>query len=154
MQTIDLKKDKRFLSQYVALRNSYCDQLLTFPVGIGQTEDWLDKNGQEVEILGLLEADNLLGVSILYLNKNGEVAFFVKDKNKGTGSKLLKIIEEAAKLRKLSSIYAWVAQENTIAQHVFEKSGFVKEKDSDKEYKGKTRGGILYKKYLINHDYR
>lgn len=148
MRIIDLKKEKIFIDQYVALRNSYCDLLLTSPVEVRQTEAWIDKNGKDVEILGLADGDILSGVSILYLNKNGEVSFFVKDKNKGTGSKLLKMIEEVASSRKLSSIHAWVIQDNAIARHVFEKNGFVKEKDSNREYKGKPTYGVLYRKFL------
>jgi ribosomal protein S18 acetylase RimI-like enzyme len=146
METIDLKKEKDFVNQYVQLRNTYAELLLTSPMNISKTKEWLKKN--DIEIRALVEDDILLGVVILYQNKEGEISFFVKDPNKGIGSRLLNIIEGIARKKNLKSIWAWVLKENLIAQKVFEKKGFIKEGKSEKEYKGMVREGIKYKKYL------
>jgi RimJ/RimL family protein N-acetyltransferase len=115
-------------------------------VNASETREWLKKN--DIEIRSLVENDILLGVVILYLNKEGEISFFAKELNKGIGSRLLNIIEEVAKKKNLKSIWAWVLGENLIAQKAFEKNGFKKESVSEKEYKGVLRKGIQYKKYL------
>jgi ribosomal protein S18 acetylase RimI-like enzyme len=148
MRIVDLKKEDKFICQYITLRNSYCDMLLTSPVDMKGTEKWLKEKGDNVEILGLVESGDLSGVSILYLDKNGEIAFFSKDPNKGTGDRLLKIIEKAARSRKVSYIWAWVLKDNSIAQHVFEKNGFIKEKDDMREYGGVMKKGVFYRKGL------
>ena len=146
MDIIDLRKREDFINQYVRLRNAYAELLLTSPVNISETREWLKKN--DIEIRSLVENDILLGVVILYLNKEGEISFFVKESSKGIGSRLLNIIEEVAKKKNLKSIWAWVLEENLIAQKAFEKNRFKKESVSWKEYKGIVRKGIQYKKYL------
>ena len=146
MDIIDLRKREDFINQYVQLRNAYAELLLTSPVNVSETREWLQKN--DIEIRSLVENDILLGVVILYLNKEGEISFFVKESSKGIGSRLLNIIEEVAKKKNLKSIWAWVLEENLIAQKAFEKNRFKKESVSWKEYKGIVRKGIQYKKYL------
>lgn len=146
METIDLKKKKNFVDQYVQLRNTHTELLLTSPMNISATKEWLEKN--DIEIRALAEDNILLGVVILYQNKEGEISFFVKAPSKGIGSRLLNIIEEVARKKNLRSIWAWVLKENLIAQKVFEKKGFIREGTSEKEYKGVVREGIKYKKYL------
>jgi N-acetylglutamate synthase-like GNAT family acetyltransferase len=146
MDIIDLRKREDFINQYVQLRNAYAELLLTSPVNVSETREWLQKN--DIEIRSLVENDVLLGVVILYLNKEGEISFFAKDLNKGIGSRLLNIVEEVAKKKNLKSIWAWVLEENLIAQKAFERGGFKKESVSEKEYKGIVRKGIQYKKYL------
>ena len=146
MDIIDLRKREDFINQYVQLRNAYAELLLTSPVNISETREWLQKN--DIEIRSLVENDVLLGVVILYLSKEGEISFFVKESSKGIGSRLLNIIEEVAKKKNLKSIWAWVLKENLIAQKAFERNGFKKESVSEKEYKGIVRKGIQYKKYL------
>lgn len=145
-EIIDLKNHEYFIEQYVDLRNSYTEQLLTSPVNISETKEWLKLN--DVEIRGIVREDVLLGVVILYLHRDGEIAFFVRDKNKGVGSKLLEIIEVVGIEKKLNVIWGWVLKDNLIAQRVFEKSGFLKEGISERQYKGLIKQGYIYKKYL------
>ena len=146
MEVIDLKKDDRFVGQYVHLRNSYVDLLLTSCVGNSETREWL-KN-EDVEVRGLVSDDVLTGVAILYMNKGGEIAFFAKEKNRGIGGRLLALIEEVARKRKLDTIWGWVVDGNLIAQRVFQKSGFVSEGMSEREYGGSIRRGVKYTKCL------
>lgn len=146
MEIIDLKEEEYYIEQYIDLRNSYSELLLTLPVNTTGTKEWL--NNDDIEIRGLVQDYILLGVVILYLNKCGEIAFFVKDQNKGMGSKLVSIIEEVAKEKKLLSVWGWALEDNFIAQRVFEKNGFAKESISERRHKGKIRLGINYKKYL------
>ena len=146
MEVIDFKKDDRFVDQYVRLRNSCVDLLLTSRVGNSETREWL-KN-ENVEVRGLVRDDILTGVVILYMDRGGEIAFFAKGKNRGTGSRLLALIEEIALKKKLDAIRGWVLEGNLIAQRVFEKSGFVSEGMSEREYEGSIRRGVKYTKYL------
>lgn len=142
----DLKQPESFIEQYVALRNSYTELLLTSPVNLAETKEWLKKD--DIEIRGFVEDNALLGAVILYLDRNGEVAFFAGEKGKGIGSKLLVLIEDTARRKKLQLIWSWVLKENHIAQRVFEKNGFKKEGETIREYRGMPRQGIEYKKIL------
>ena len=146
-KVIDLKRDETFIPQYVDLRNRYSELLLTNPVTLNETKQWL--MNENVEVRCLIEDRIVTGAAILYLNKDGEISFFVKDPNKGIGTKLLSIIEEVARERKSKSISAWVLKENLIAQRVFEKKGYEREGTIGKEYKGIMREGIRYSKYLV-----
>lgn len=146
MENIDIKERKDFIEQYVRLRNSYAELLLTSPVSITETKEWFKK--KDVEVRGLAQDDTLLGVVILYLSRDGEIAFFVKDRNKGVGSKLLDIIEEIARERGLKAVWAWVLKDNLIVQRTFEKNGYLREKNSEREYKGTIRQGIKFIKYI------
>jgi len=148
MKVIDIKKEKGFIEQYVNLRNSHADLLLTSAVTVSLTKQWLD--GNDVELRGLVQDDVLSGAAILYPNKNGEIAFFAKYPNSGIGSRLLEIIEEVAKERKLGSIWAWVLEDNSIARHVFEKSGFAKIETCEREHKCLIMAGVKYEKTLCD----
>jgi ribosomal protein S18 acetylase RimI-like enzyme len=146
MEIINLKEKEYFIEQYVNLRNSYTELLLTSPVNITDTKEWFKK--ADIEIRGLIEDNILLGVVILYLSRDGEIAFFAKDKNRGVGSKLLNIIEEVGKEKNLRSVWGWVIEGNFIAQRVFEKSGFEKIESCAREYKGIFKQGFKFKKFL------
>ena len=148
-QIINLKTEgDYFIDQYVHLRNNYAELLLTSVVNIAETKEWLKKS--DIEVRGLIRNNILLGAVILYLNKDGEIAFFVKQSGKGIGSRLIKIIEEVAKEKKLQFIWAWVINDNLIAQRVFIKNKFVKEAVSERPYRGAIKTGITYKKILDN----
>lgn len=146
MKVLDLKIDRTLLNQYIELRNSYADLLLTEPVTKEGTLEWLKRD--DVEVMGLAEGNSLLGAVILYLNRGGEIAVFAGERNKGVGSKLLVLIEYIAKQKKVQSIWSWVLKDNLIAQRVFEKNGFEKHGETVREYKGMSRQGIEYKKIL------
>lgn len=146
MEVVDLKEDGRFIEQYVSLRNSYVDLLLSSPVDSKGTQEWL--KSEDIQIRGLVSDNVLTGVVILYLKRGGEITFFAKEKNRGIGSKLLELIEEVAAKRNLETIWSWVLKENMIAQHVFEKSGFVRESVSEREYGGIVKKGIIFKKQV------
>jgi GNAT superfamily N-acetyltransferase len=143
---IDLKKDRSFIGQYVDLRNRYVDLLLTDPVTVDGTYEWL--SGKNIEIRCLVENGTLLGAVILYLDKRGEVAFFTKDQGKGIGSKLLSIIEGVARENNMKSIWAWVLSSNRVAQKTFLKNGYLSEGKSDRRYIGKVRQGVLFRKSM------
>ena len=149
MKKINLKEEEESsIEQYVDLRNSYAELLLTLPVNVLETKEWLKRN--DIEIRGFAQDNVLIGVVILYLSKDGEITFFVRYPNQGIGRRLLKIIEKIAKERKLRSVWAWVRKDNFIAQKVFEKNGFIKQGMSEKGYRGNIRPGIKYKKILAN----
>jgi len=146
MKAIDLKKEERFIGQYVALRNRYPDLLLASRVSEDETKQWLRTS--DIEARGLVEGDVLVGAVVLYLQKDNEVAFFAKERGRGIGTRLLNVIEEVASAKGLKSIRAWALSDNAIAQRVFEKCGFLREGVSERKYKGLTKQGIKYIKYI------
>lgn len=144
---IDLKEEESYIEQYVSLRNSYTEFLLTSPVNVIATREWLKKN--DIEIKGFVEGNTLLGAAILYLNRGGEIAVFVKDIKKGIGSKLLNAIEQAAIARNLSSIWAWVLSSNLKAQKVFARNGYILEDETERSYNSKIVRGFVFRKKLM-----
>lgn len=144
LKTIDFKTDRSLLKQYIELRNSYSELLLAAPVTPENTLEWLKRD--DIEVKGLADNNTLFGAVILYLGRRGEVAFFVREKNRGTGGRLLDLIEYIAEQKKLKSIWSWVLKENLIAQRVFEKNGFKKEGETIREYKGMPMHGLEFKK--------
>lgn len=147
LESVNLKNSPEFLEQYVSLRNSYTELLLTKTVTVLETHQWLrDAN---VEIYGIVKGSELVGTVILYLDKSGEVAFFVKEKGKGYGSKLLFVIENVAKTCGLDSVWAWVLDSNKLAQRAFEKNDYHKEAQSQKTYNTKSFNGIIFRKVLF-----
>jgi phosphinothricin acetyltransferase len=146
MKTIDLKKEIRYIEQYIALRNNYSDLLLTNPINKNDTLKWF-KN-KKIEIRGIIEREELIGIVILYINKGGEVTIFVKDKHRGLGKQLISIVEKIAKENNLCFIYAWVLKDNNNAKKLFEKCGFSQEGVEFKKYNEILFEGIQYKKFL------
>ena len=149
MKFVDLREVRFLLPQYVELRNRYKDLLLTKEVMVEETVTWLQR--ENVEVRCLIQDDLLLGVVVLYPSKDNEITFFVREPGKGVGSRLLEAIENVADEKGIKELWAWVSDDNLIAQRVFEKNGFVKEGINEREYKGLIRHGIKYKKVLI-HD--
>ena len=150
-RVIDLKREERFIEEYVSLRNRYSEFLLTKPVNLVETKEWLKDN--QIEIRGFVRDGTLLGVVILYINRDGEIAFFAKDQNLGMGSKLLHIISEVAEKKNLKSIWGWVLKDNFLAQRVFGKNGFINEGLVERMYEGVIREGIRYKKIISKSKY-
>lgn len=143
---VDLKRTPGLVKQYVQLRNSCLDWLLTDPVTTAETLEWLKKD--DIETWGLAEGDDLLGAVVLYLAKDNEIAFFAKERGRGTGTRLLGIIEEVARRRNAETIRAWVLLNNAPARRAFEKAGFEKIAESRKDFKERAEMGIDYRKRL------
>jgi ribosomal protein S18 acetylase RimI-like enzyme len=144
VRIIDLKKDEFFVPQYVELRNHYVDLLLTDSVTVDETKEWLVK--ANIEVRCFVDNHVLVGVVILYLDKEGEVAFFVKNRNRGIGSQLLKVIEEVAKEKRLNSLWAWVMSSNLTAQKTFTKNGYLLEGETEKKFRNKIFRGFVFRK--------
>jgi GNAT superfamily N-acetyltransferase len=144
---VNLREELDFVEQYVQLRNRYCDVLLTTPVNIIDTKEWLKNN--DIEIRGITRKNKLIGVTILFLNRQGEIAFFTSVTNQGVGSRLLSVIESVARERGLSEVWAWVLSDNIIAQRTFEKNGYRRDRESTKEYQKKTMNGFVLRKGLF-----
>ncbi len=87
MEAIDLKERRSFVAQYVELRNSHRDVLLTREVSLPETLAWLDRT--DVEIRCLVDNGVIAGAVLLYPEKGGEIAIFVKEPGQGLGSRLL-----------------------------------------------------------------
>lgn len=146
IEAIDIKECPGFLEQYVALRNRYIDLLVTDPVSVEQTKRWLARS--DIEVRGLAYEGILLGAVILYASRENEIAFFVKEPNKGIGSRLLDLVEQVAIAKKLDSVWAWVLDENNIAKRVFEKKGFYQDGIKQKDKGAAIKTGIVYRKKI------
>jgi GNAT superfamily N-acetyltransferase len=145
-KVIDLRKNDKYIPQYVDLRNSYINLLLTSSVTVDDTKKWLTK--EDVEIRCIIDKDILIGAVILYLNRNGEIAFFARHKKKGIGSRMLRAIEEVAKEKRLNSVWAWVLTTNLAAHKTFIKNGYIIEKKEARVYKDSNYDGIVLNKKL------
>ena len=143
-RVINLKDEGSFIAQYVELRNKYCELLLTVSVSVEETKTWIEN--EEVEVVGVVKGDALLGVAILYLHRAGEIAFFVRTPNHGTGSYLLKVVERIARDKGIVNIWAWVLEENIAAQRTFIKVGYALEKESSKYFERRLRKGVVFRK--------
>lgn len=134
------------VEQYVAIRNSYLDLLLTGPVTVAETREWLRK--ARVKVLGLAAGQNLLGAAILYLDRANEIAFFVKEPGKGVGTRLLEIVVDEARRSGLDKVWAWALKRNLPAQKSFEKAGFSKAGETTRTCGGRPEQGIEYRRLL------
>lgn len=119
---LNLKEHPELLAQYVELRNTYCELLLTHSVSIEETIQWIKYTTAEINVIQ--EDSCLLGVVLLYIDRGGEVAFFARERNRGIGTKLLLIVDGIAKQKNLMKIWAWVREDNLVAAKVFEKCGY------------------------------
>ncbi|MDI6591491.1 MAG: GNAT family N-acetyltransferase [Patescibacteria group bacterium] len=146
MKIIDFKKNEKFLKQYVSLRNKYANLLLTKKVTLKETKNWIKKAA--VEIRGLVQNQELLGVVILYLDKNKEITIFVKKPGRGLGERLLLPIERVARAKKCHTVWARVLTNNIPAQKFFEKYGYKKRKVTGKNFQGKIYRSLIYTKKL------
>lgn len=146
MRVVNLRRERAFVEQYIRLRDSYADLLLTSPVSREETEKWLWRD--DIEVRGLEEDGVLQGVAVLYLHREGEIAFFARERDRGIGTRLLAVIEETARERGIPAVRAWTLKENTAAQRVFEKCGFSREGTRVREYKGEAREGVSFRKEL------
>lgn len=143
---VNLKEKQEFLEEYVNLRNNYVKALLTSKVTISDTLKWLANT--DIELYGLVEEGILLGVVLIYLEKKGEVTFFVKTPGRGYGSKLLKVADQIAKKRHLPYLWAWTRKENLPAIRAFEKNGYEKQEIKIRNYQGeKIKGYVFVKQF-------
>lgn len=134
------------LPQYVELRNVYCDLLLTHPVEISESVQWIKNT---TAVIKVIEEENcVLGVLLLYIDRSGEVAFFAREHNKGIGTKLLKIADDEARQLGLPSIWAWVREDNFIAAKAFEKCGYAASGHEERDYKDEHIMGMKYTKQI------
>jgi GNAT superfamily N-acetyltransferase len=113
---------------------------------VAETKEWLRDN--QIEVRGLVQDDLFLGAVILYLNRAGEIALFVKEPHQGVGTKLLKIIEQVAEEKKLGSVWAWVLLDNQKARWAFRKNGYTEEGRSPRFYMEENKAGIIFRKKI------
>jgi len=146
MKIIDLKNNNNFLKQYIDLRNEHKNLLLSLPVTLAETKKWLKTT--DIEVRGIVQNDILTGVVILYLEKNGEIAVFVRYPNRGLGTKLLSVIEKVAEQKGLFFVWAWISKDNLVSRHVFEKDGFIKSESGKKRYNNRYIEGNKFVKEL------
>ena len=147
LKVIDLKKDGFFVPAYVKLRNLHATALLTKSVSVVEMIRCLIQ--ENVEVRCVINDPELLGATILYPDKDGEVALFAKVQGQGIGSLLLETIEGVAVEQHLSEVWAWVSESNAAAQKAFLKNGYVESHGFEKEYQVKTISGVIFVKKLL-----
>jgi len=145
MKIINLKNNMVYLKDYIYLRNTYSDCLLTKKVTKNKTKQWLKTH--QVDIFIAILKEEVVGAIIIYYEKNNEITIFTKYKNKGIGSKLLFYILNKAKFNKYD-LWAWIEQNNVLSYKLFKKFGFIKIKDFEKEFKGMNFNGYILKKFF------
>jgi len=144
---INLKQATDYIQPYIELRNRYGEFLLTDPINLTDTIEWLKQD--DIEIRGVIRGSALVGIVILFLNRAGEIAFFTQRKGLGQGSALLSIIEGVAKEKGLREVWAWVLRDNMIAQRTFIKNGYHREEETAKQYRCQTMKGFVFRKKLL-----
>jgi hypothetical protein len=115
---LNLKEHTIYLSQYVVLRNKHYKALNSKKVTLKETQKWIEGN---LIILIAVKKSTLLGVGIIYLDKQNEVSLFVAEKDKGIGTILMKEILKIAKIKKLR-LWGWT--KNPIMERLFNKFKF------------------------------
>lgn len=148
MRWVDLKNKPEYLKAYVALRNKHVRFLLTEVVSVDQTRAWMRR--AEIEVFGLEDEGRLAGVAVVYLDRRGEIAFFVDRPNRGIGTRLLRRLALEARRRNWRRLWAWVLEENAAAVRVFEKSGFSRLRRSRRLYRGIQKRGIILTKTFVD----
>ncbi len=143
---VDLKKNLQYLDQYIVLRNNYKDDLFTEIVTYQETRNWLQNNS----IVNMIATQNkmLLGVVILYIDKKNEVTIFVKEKNKGIGTLLLKEIEKHAIKNGLTYLLSWIEASNKASKTLFIKEKYTLIHEKIKKYNNINYNGNIFKKDL------
>jgi len=148
LKVADLRRSSRYIGQYVALRNRHADLLLTSEVGVEETEEWLRRTGDPVIVV--TAGAELLGAAVLYLRRQGEVAFFARRPRRGIGSALLRALEGEARARGLGSIWGWALEDNAAARGAFEKCGFTPAGSSVRVFRGEERRGVRFVKAVAS----
>ncbi len=145
-RVVNLKEENDLVKQYVELRNRHRKRLVTGPVQVAETREWLKRD--DLEIRGIVRSGQLMGVVILYLSRNAEIAFFTRTGRLGLGSRLLSIIEKVAHGRGIREVWAWVLSDNIIAQRAFLKNGYRNVCSSAREHEGRILDGFIFSKTL------
>jgi len=140
---VDLLDKLQYLDQYVSLRNSNNKKLLTSCANVEDTLVWLKNERQRVFLA--CENEVLLGVCIVYFNKENEVSIFVKEHKKGIGTQLLSFVKKVVKSTDMRCLWAWIEDGNIASYKLFNKNGFSYKKDKKKFFNGQEHFGKIYK---------
>lgn len=143
----DLKNSQHYIKPYIDLRNQNKEQLLTDTVSEDETKLWLKSANVCVKVA--LENDELIGAAILYFDKAGEVAIFVKHKRSGVGTALLKEIQVQAQNENLKKLWVWVSDTNIASKKLFEKNKFNADGPCSRLFAGIIYYGVVYKMEIV-----
>ena len=143
----NLKNSQHYIKHYIDLRNQNKEQLLTDSISEDETILWL--NSANVCVKVAIENDELIGAAILYFDKAGEVAIFVKHKRSGVGTALLKEIQVQAQNENIKNLWAWVSNTNIASKKLFEKNKFNADMPCSRVFAGINYYGIIYKMEII-----
>jgi len=133
--------DSKILAQYVDLRNEYHRELSTQKVGFEETVRWLDRANVIAEVI--VQNNELLGVGIIYLDRNNELTYFVKYPHRGIGTTVLRKMEGLASANRIEKLWAKVNSENTASIRCFIKNEWVQSKSEN--------GKVYFAKVLKSH---
>jgi L-amino acid N-acyltransferase YncA len=151
IEIVDLKLNLSYVKEYIELRNLYTDKLCTSKVDIAETIMWIKTTKNIIKIL--LNDKELVGVAILYVEKNNEITIFTKYHKKGYGNKLLYNIEKTAVENNIDFVYAWIDQTNRRSLNLFRKNNYLQTASKIKYYNGQKYIGYNFKKELKNETY-
>ena len=143
---VNIRENIEFLDEYVSLRNKYVDNLLSHHVTLQDTLKWL--NNTDVELYGLVKGKEIIGVILIYVEKGGEITFFVKYPGRGLGSVLLQTAEKFAIKMDIKRLYAWTRCDNVAARRSFEKNGYTNQGIYIRDYEGNKIKGYKWVKDL------
>lgn len=144
LEIINLKENLGFVEEYVTLRNAWKQNLLTDEVDLDKSYEWV-KNSNTI-ILGVLENRQLTGVGMVYLDKENEIALFVKNQKKGLGTLIMRHLINEMKERNFSYLRGWTYNPNM--RKLFEKYNFKYLGERERAFKGEYYKGGDYEKWL------
>lgn len=145
MQILNLREFPAYTESYVELRNLNIGPLLTRFVDLEETIHWLET--ARTDVWGAVVEGKVIGASVLYYEKNAELAIFAKQTRQGVGSMLLKQLEKHAEGR-TEKIWAWTLLENQAAANFFRKHDYTEMGLSEKIFLGKVYLGQRFEKKL------
>jgi len=119
MNLVDLRKHPDLICDYVNLRNKYNYELMSSPITLESTEKWMLNH--KALIMGVTESQELIGVCIIYQERNNELTIFVKYPHRGIGKFILDNMGSLCKEYNITEVWARVKSDNHSAKKFFEK---------------------------------
>jgi len=115
---LDLEKNTAYVGLYVFLRNQYIKELMTQPVTVKGTLEWLKENKGTI----LVHLEDGRVVSAVIIHNRQEVTVF--SSVKGMGDTMLKEAEVVARAKGYNHLWARTLPDNKQAQALFLRNGY------------------------------
>ena len=121
MTTVDLRQYKFLIPEYVSMRNRYVSELMTIPITLEMTIDWLDARPSKGMVFCVLSGNSLVGAFIISFERRQEFSVFVDKPGTGTGRFILGELERVCRSEGISKIWARIRDDNVRAKAFFDK---------------------------------